>query len=120
MRSSELECIVYDILTENDVPFEEEYEFPDLIASSGRALRFDFACFDDAGDLDYLIEVQGRQHYSPVGKFGGAKAVKRQKYNDLQKRKYCQKNNIPLVIIPYTDFNSNKVNYEYIMMKAGY
>jgi hypothetical protein len=120
MQSSELECIVHDILEEYDVVYEEEYEFPDLVASSGRALRFDFACFDDAGDLDYLIEVQGRQHYHAVGKFGGAKALRRQKYNDLQKRKYCQQNNITLVTIPYEDFETCKVNYEYIMMKAGY
>jgi len=38
------------------LPFVEEYTFSDLIASSGKPLRFDFAVFDDEGNLDFLIE----------------------------------------------------------------
>ena len=51
--------------------FTEEYSFPDLISSSGRPLRFDFAVFDDDSSLDFLIEYQGIQHYEPKSKFGG-------------------------------------------------
>ena len=118
MRSSSGEIKIYNILTDNDVPFEEEYEFPDLIASSGRALRFDFAIFTDAGDLDFLLEFQGRQHYSPTKKFGGSKGVHRQQYNDVQKKKYCLEHGIKLICIPYYD--ENKLSYEYIMRAAGY
>ncbi len=45
----------------------KKYEFPGLVGKSGRALRFDFAVFTDDGDIDFLIEAQGRQHYVPVG-----------------------------------------------------
>ena len=29
--------------------------------------------FDDDGNIDFLIEYQGRQHYEPSAKFGGKK-----------------------------------------------
>lgn len=40
MQSSKLECRIHDVLTEADIPFVEEYTFPDLKSSSGRSLRF--------------------------------------------------------------------------------
>lgn len=118
MRDSSGEIKIYDILMDADLPFEEEYEFPDLVSSSGKHLRFDFAVFDDAGDLDFLIEFQGRQHYVPVSRYGGSRGVKKQKYNDMLKRKYCLEHNIKLVTIPYYD--ENRLNYNYIMRAAGY
>lgn len=118
MRDSTGEIKIYNILTDAGIPFEEEYEFPDLVSSSGRHLRFDFAVFDDYGDIDFLIEFQGRQHYTSVGKYGGKRGLRRQQYNDLLKRKYCLKNNIKLVSIPY--FDEGKISYDYIMKAAGY
>jgi len=118
MLSSRMEVLIHNILTDYDVPFEEEYEFDDLIASSGRHLRFDFACFRDDGELDFLIEAQGRQHYNAVGKFGGSRGVKKQKYNDQKKIEYCKKHNIKLVIIPH--WEEHLISYDYIMHKAGY
>lgn len=118
MRDSIGEIKIYDILTSADVPFEEEYTFPDLISSSGKPLRFDFAVFSDDGELDFLIEFQGAQHYRSVSKYGGAKGLHRQQYNDIQKRKYCLDKGIRLITIPYYD--ENKLNYEYIMRAAGY
>ncbi len=118
MRDSQMEIKIYDVLIEAGLPFEEEYEFPGLVGKSGRALRFDFAVFTDDGDIDFLIEAQGRQHYVPVGKFGGGRALYYQKYNDTLKRKYCLDHNIKLIAIPYYD--EAKINYDYIMKAAGY
>lgn len=118
MRDSNMEVKIYSILKEFDVPFKEEYEFPDLNSTSGRPLRFDFAVFRDDGKLDFLIEAQGKQHYVPVSIYGGRKGLRRQKYNDTLKRKYCLKNNLRLVTIPYYD--ENRITYEYIMKAAGY
>ena len=88
MRSSRGEIKIEEILEKAGLNFIEEYSFPDLISSSGKALRFDFAVFDDEGNLDFLIEYQGIQHYTSKSCFGGAKGLARQKYNDAQKRKY--------------------------------
>ena len=63
MKSSRGEIKITDILTAANLPFTPEYSFPDLVAKSGRPLRFDFAVFDDEGDIDFLIEFQGIQHY---------------------------------------------------------
>lgn len=118
MLSSKGEKRIHAVLAEHGVPFSEEYEFADLISTSGRHLRFDFAVFDDDGSLDFLIEYQGRQHYESVKHFGGDKAIQRQKYNDSVKRAYCVKKHINLVTIPYWD--EDKITYEYIMKAAGY
>lgn len=118
MLSSNLEIRIHQILAEYGIPFAEEYEFDDLVSTSGRKLRFDFCCFDDDGNIDFLIEAQGQQHYKAVSKFGGAKGLHRQKFNDSLKRAYCLKHNYNLVVIPYWD--EKRVNYDYIMRAAGY
>ena len=100
MLASSGERKIHTILTECGVPFEEEYEFDDLISSSGKKLRFDFACFDEDNNLIALIEFQGEQHYHAIGKFGGEKGLRRQQYNDTLKRKYCLKHNYKLIAIP--------------------
>ena len=55
MRASYGEIKIEDILRQAGLNFESEYSFKDLVSSSGHPLRFDFAVFDDAGDLDFLI-----------------------------------------------------------------
>lgn len=100
----------------NDINFKEEYTIPGLNSSNGKALRFDFAIFDDDGNLDFLIEYQGRQHYEPVAKFGGKKGFYQQQFNDNKKRRYCALNNIPLIEISYED--EYLISYDYIMNRA--
>lgn len=65
--------MIHEILEESGLNFEEEYIFPELKSNNGRPLRFDFAVFDDDGNLDFLIEYQGSQHYQASSKFGGKK-----------------------------------------------
>jgi hypothetical protein len=118
MKASRGEIKIFDILSAAGLDFKEEYSFPDLVSTNGRALRFDFAVFDDNGDLDFLIEFQGIQHYEAKSKFGGISGLRKQQYNDMQKREYCHKHNITLVVIPYWD--EARMNYDYIMTAAGY
>ena len=118
MRDSIGEIKIYEILTDAGLPFEEEYEFEGLVGKSGRNLRFDFCVFDDDGNIDFLIEYQGKQHYEPSSKFGGTKGFYQQQFNDNKKRRFCALKEIPLVEIPYTE--ENLITYDYIMTKAGY
>lgn len=118
MRASRGEIKIEEILQESGLNFKEEYTFSDLVSSSGRPLRFDFAILDDNNELDFLIEFQGIQHYEPKSKFGGISGLRKQQYNDMKKREYCAKHNIPLVIIPYWD--EGRLDYDYIMTAAGY
>lgn len=118
MRASRGEIKIEEILTQAGLLFKPEYIFPDLVSSSGRPLRFDFAVFDDNEDLDFLIEYQGIQHYEAKSKFGGYAALRKQQYNDMKKREYCKKHGLNLIAIPYWD--EGRINYDYIMRAAGY
>lgn len=118
MRASRGEIKIEEILAAAGVDFAEEYSFSDLVSARKNPLRFDFAVFDDDGELDFLIEYQGIQHYVPKEKFGGIAGLVKQQHNDLLKKEYCQKHNIPLVIIPYTD--EEIITYDYIFKAAGY
>lgn len=118
MKSSRGEIKICDILDTAGLEYVEEYSFPDLIAPSGRPLRFDFAVFDDNGDIDFLIEFQGIQHYEPKSKFGGISGLKKQQYNDERKRQYCKQHGIKLIAIPYWDMGA--MDYDYLMHAAGY
>lgn len=118
MRASRGEIKIEEILQAAGLDFKQEYIFPDLVSSSGRPLRFDFAVFDDMGEIDFLIEYQGIQHYEPKSKFGGYTGLRKQQYNDMKKREYCKKHGLTLIAIPYWD--EGRVNYDYIMRAAGY
>lgn len=118
MRASYGEIKIEDILKKAGLNFVPQYSFKDLVSSSGHPLRFDFAVFDDIGDLDFLIQFQGIQHYKPKSKFGGISGLKKQQFFDMQKREYCKKHNITLVLIPYWD--QQILTYDYIMHLAGY
>ena len=63
MKASRGEIKIFDVLTAAGLSFIEEYSFPDLLSNKKAPLRFDFAVFSDDGELDFLIEYQGIQHY---------------------------------------------------------
>ena len=118
MRASRGEIKIQEILQEAGLRFTMEQSFEGLNSPNGRALRFDFCVFDDEGNIDFLIEYQGKQHYEPSAKFGGKKGFYQQQYNDNKKRRFCAMNGFTLVEIPYTE--ENLIDYDYIMTKAGY
>lgn len=118
MRASRGEITIEEILTEAELPFKMEYSFPGLNSPNGRPLRFDFVVFDDDGNIDFIIEYQGRQHYEPSSKFGGKRGFYQQQYNDNLKRRFCALHEIKLIEISYED--EHLLSYDYIMEKAGY
>ena len=118
MRASRAEIKIEEILKNAGLPFQMEYTFPNLTSSNGRPLRFDFVIFDDDGNIDFIIEYQGKQHYEASSKFGGKKGLFQQQYNDNKKRRFCALQDLHLIEIPYTD--ENLISYDYIMKLAGY
>ena len=118
MRASRGEIKIEEILTQAEMNFKMEYSFPGLNSPNGRPLRFDFVVFDDDGNVDFIIEYQGKQHYEASPKFGGKKGLYQQQFNDNKKRRFCALNDIKLIEIPYTD--EHLINYDYILLKAGY
>ena len=75
MLSSRGEVKIHEILEMAEFNFEEEYIFPGLCSDNGRPLRFDFVIFDDDGNVDFIIEYQGKQHYEASSKFGGKRGL---------------------------------------------
>ena len=117
MRASRGEIKIEEILKENDLVFKEEVAFEGLASENGRPLRFDFVVYDDDGNIDFIIEYQGRQHYEATTKFGGKRGLFQQQHNDNKKRRFCALHGITLIEIPYTE--DNLISYDYIMEKAG-
>ena len=104
MRSSRGEIKIEDILKTAGLVFREEYSFKDLVSLTGRPLRFDFAVFDDEGEIDFLIEFQGIQHYDGLnhGWSNPEKFEEVQKHDNI-KFSYCQEHSIPLYYITYLE-----------------
>lgn len=82
-----------------------QYSFDDC--SDIRKLRFDG--YDK--DNNIAFEYQGEQHYRPVDFTGKDKDLALKSYEsgirrDKIKEDYCRNNNIPLIKIPYWEFNN--------------
>jgi hypothetical protein len=98
-----------DYLDELNLFKVKEYRFIDC--KDVLCLPFDFAIFDDKGNLKFVIEVQGQQHYTPsCFKKNYTQQDKIDTYNyihnhDEIKRSYCNDNNISLLILPYWEFD---------------
>ncbi len=116
MPMSRGELKVKDILEIHGLNFKQEYIVEGLVSSSGRPLRFDFAVFDDDGNIDFFIEFQGEQHYTSVKHFGGYKHLQIQKYNDSKKREYCLKKDVPLIAVPFWDYD--KLDFDYLLTRV--
>lgn len=97
------ECAINSYLKLNNISFKIEYTFKNLRGIGGLPLRFDFAVMKD-DNLICLIEYDGKQHYE-VG-FNDKVGFLRTQKHDIIKNKYCKENNIDLLRIKYTNFNS--------------
>lgn len=92
------------ILTKYNIPYKREYRFEDC--RDKNTLPFDFALFNNEGELLGLIENNGDQHYSARGTMWNTpeRLIYTQKH-DYIKQKFAEDSKIPLLIIPYQYFN---------------
>lgn len=99
------EQLLQNIFTEHQIHFVRQYQFIDCLTENGYPCKFDFALF--ANDkLLCLIEYDGIQHFEESN-WG---LIKNQ-YRDKIKDKYCLSHNIPLIRIPYTDYDKITIDY---------
>ena len=100
-----------NLLTELNIKYETQYSFDDCrFPQTNRLAYFDYAIFQNE-KLYMLIEYDGLQHF--VGWNYDKNSLSHIQEYDKFKEEYCQKNNIPLIRIPYT--NLNKINKEYLL-----
>ncbi len=100
-KESKGENAISEYLVKNNIKFRKEYSFTKSKISKH---RFDFAIKSG------LIEYHGAQHYVPVN-FGSKKQYAKTSNfianikNDHKKEKWCKQHKIPLLVIPYWDFD---------------
>lgn len=98
------ELKIKEILEKNNIPFVQQKEFDGCInPRTNKKLKFDFYV-----NNSYLIEYDGIQHFENVEYF-------KDNLNEIQcrdqiKNNYCKKNDIHLLRIPYSKYNSLNLN----------
>jgi hypothetical protein len=100
--SSKGERRIENFLKENNVKYTIQYRIEEC--KNKRVLPFDFAVW--INNKLHLIEYHGQQHYS-VGTISWnctQEQLDIVQSRDQIKQDFCEENNIPLLIIPYTDF----------------
>lgn len=105
---SQGEAKIRELLTQHNIKFDTQVKFNDCLSTKNAQLKFDFGIYDDEQKLQYLIEYQGIQHYYEVN--WTHDSLNERKERDKIKMEYCHKNNIPLIIIPYTKFQTLDIN----------
>lgn len=109
MNNSRGEKRILEILEKLRIKFEIQKSFDSCrFPDTGAKAKFDFYI----PDKNILIEYNGIQHYEAKNSGWNTEEalVERQK-KDQFKINWCQKNNISLLIIPYTDFDILDENY---------
>ena len=109
---------IYEYLIKNNykenINFIREYR--DENCCSKKELPFDFRI--NIKDRYFLVEIQGKQHYSQIGsKF----CTKELLEHDEIKKNFCKSHNIHLYLIPFIDGNTEKLidNFSDILRKEG-
>lgn len=94
---------IKNILEQNNILFQQEYSFPNLIfKDTGYQARFDFYV-----NNSYIIEYDGIQHFiQGNGVYDNEQKFTNTKEHDRIKNEYCFKNNIPIIRIPYTELDN--------------
>lgn len=98
------ELKIREILKENNISFLEEKSFKTCYSpQTNRLFRFDFFV-----ENKYLIEYDGEQHFDFFKSRGffTEELLQNIKNNDSIKNDWCIKNNIPLIRIPYQEYEN--------------
>lgn len=95
------------LLDNQKIKYKTEFSFNDLKnPNTNLPLRFDFLIFNNQDELFYLIEFDGRQHYTgPEAIWTQGASLEEIQYKDKLKNQYCLSHNIPLIRIPYIHLN---------------
>ena len=95
--------LIAKILTENNIPFERQKSFENFFyKETNKPIKFDFFV-----NNEYIIEYDGKQHFqcSESG-WDNIDNFNKTKERDAIRNQWCQKNNIPLIRIPYLKYQT--------------
>ena len=97
-QESHGERMVDRILTKAGVDFERQKKFNGC--RDKRLLPFDF--YLKRGEVQFVIEYNGGQHYKPVNRFGGEDAFIGVQKRDAIKKQFCESMGIRHIEIPHS------------------
>lgn len=106
-------------LENNDIKFEPQYTFDNLLSDKGNPLRFDFGVLNKNNNIKLLIEYDGEQHFKHLKRMMKEKEFETLQYHDQLKNIYCQQNNISLLRISYLNFNNIEQILNNYLAKVG-
>ena len=114
-KESKGEKKVHDFLETLNINFERQRKFEGC--KFKRKLPFDFYLYD----INLLIEFDGEGHFEPL-RYSKNKLINYKKYLDVLERdkikdEWARKNNIPLLRIPYWDFDRIEELVEAFILK---
>lgn len=100
------------ILRKNNIIFDHDKIFPELLQQTGRKLRFDFIIYNKDGTLNRFIEFDGNQHKTGMwgGSWSNIESFDVIQERDNIKNNFCFKNNYILLRIPYNKLDSLTIN----------
>ena len=107
--NSKGEALIAILLSQLNISYKQQYIFPDCLTENGHPCRFDFAIIENE-QIKCLIEYDGIQHYIENGNFG---SLEQNQKRDQIKNTYCEKHNIPLLRIPYWEYQ--QLNSKYLL-----
>jgi hypothetical protein len=108
-KKSKGENKIESVLIEKEINYKPQFTFKDL--RDINLLKFDFGILDKNGNLLYLLEYNGEQHYKFVPHIHKYESkYEDSKIKDKMKIDYCKNNNIPLHIIRYDENIMEKIN----------
>ncbi|MDA3855496.1 MAG: hypothetical protein PF569_04515, partial [Candidatus Woesearchaeota archaeon] len=117
------EIRVKTLLDSLDVDYIDQVRYKDCRDKS--TLPFDFGVLNESSEIDFLIEYDGAGHYRPIQRGSRTteetvEGFKIAQKHDKIKTNYCKDNNIPLLRIPYWEFdNLEKIITEYLETKTS-
>lgn len=117
-KESKTAQILKKLLEHLNFDFEEEKKFSDCKNPfTDFNLRFDIYI----KDINTVIEIDGEQHYIPIERFGGQRALFKTQYLDSLKNKFCLINKINIIRVSLYDFKNNrKKSYEEMKLEVFY
>ena len=96
---------IEQLLKNNQILYNKEVVLPELLAETNRRLRFDFVLYKENGQIDRIIEFDGRQHFQgPDTDYWGHSTDTLETILEKDKIKddFCLKHKYNLIRIPYT------------------
>lgn len=92
-----------EYLKDNGIEYVHPKTFVGLVGVNGGLLSYDFYL----PNHDYLIELNGLQHYQSVDWFGGDATFEKQQLHDMRKKEYAKQNGYCYICLD-TDHISRK------------